>query len=232
MRSVNALLLVLLAVWPEAVEARRKPKKVELSPLDKYVEDASQRAADPVSTTPGSLWSPVSRLADGARDSRASQVDDMVTILVSESASAVAKGSTKSARSSSVKNSVTALAGVTRAAGPLANLATLGGDSQLTGEGATSRQTVLSATLTARVTRVLPGGSLLLEGTKNLQVNGESQSIVVRGVARPADVSPANLVRSDRLAQLEVRVNGKGVVGDAVRRPFILYRILLGILPM
>jgi hypothetical protein len=26
-------------------------------------------------------------------------------------------------------------------------------------------------------------------------------------------------------------VNGKGVVNDAVKRPFILYRILLGLLP-
>ena len=38
-------------------------------------------------------------------------------------------------------------------------------------------------------------------------------------------------MRSDRLAQLEVRINGKGIVNDAVRRPFLLYRILLGLLP-
>ena len=30
---------------------------------------------------------------------------------------------------------------------------------------------------------------------------------------------------------LEVRINGKGVVNDAVRRPFFLYRMLLGLLP-
>jgi flagellar L-ring protein precursor FlgH len=162
---------------------------------------------------------------------RASQVDDVVTILVAERASAVAKGSTKSARSSSAKSSVTALAGVTRAAGPLANLASLGGESQLNGEGETSRETVLSTTLTARVARVLPSGALLLEASKDLQVNGERQAITVRGVARPFDITPGNVVRSDRLAQLEVRVNGKGVVGDAIRRPFFLYRMLLGLLP-
>jgi hypothetical protein len=27
-------------------------------------------------------------------------------------------------------------------------------------------------------------------------------------------------------------VNGKGVVGDAIRRPFILYRLLMSILPI
>jgi len=38
-------------------------------------------------------------------------------------------------------------------------------------------------------------------------------------------------VSSTRLAQLEVHIDGKGVVGDAIKRPFILYRLLLGILP-
>jgi flagellar L-ring protein precursor FlgH len=62
-------------------------------------------------------------------------------------------------------------------------------------------------------------------------VNSEHQEVLVRGVIRPIDLSPDNQVGSDRLAQLEVRINGKGVVNDAVRRPFILYRLLLGLLP-
>jgi flagellar L-ring protein precursor FlgH len=45
------------------------------------------------------------------------------------------------------------------------------------------------------------------------------------------DLSPVNRVASDSLALLEITVNGKGVVGDAVRRPNFLYRLLLGILP-
>jgi len=30
---------------------------------------------------------------------------------------------------------------------------------------------------------------------------------------------------------MEIQVNGKGVVADAVRRPNFLYRMLLGLLP-
>ena len=40
-----------------------------------------------------------------------------------------------------------------------------------------------------------------------------------------------NTVLSNQVADLQVRVNGKGVVGDAVKRPFFLYRMLLGLLP-
>ena len=47
-----------------------------------------------------------SRLADAARDVRASQVDDVLTIVVAEQASAVATGATKTSRASSTKNSI------------------------------------------------------------------------------------------------------------------------------
>jgi flagellar L-ring protein precursor FlgH len=78
---------------------------------------------------------------------------------------------------------------------------------------------------------VLPNGCLVVEATKNVEINGERQTITVRGVVRPADIDPTNSIQSNRLADIDVRVNGKGVVGDAIRRPFILYRLLLGLLP-
>jgi flagellar L-ring protein precursor FlgH len=77
----------------------------------------------------------------------------------------------------------------------------------------------------------MPNGNLVLEGAKDIVVNSERQLVTVRGVARLSDVTSTNQVRSDRLANLEVRVQGKGVVGDAIRRPNFLYRLLLGILP-
>jgi flagellar L-ring protein precursor FlgH len=110
-------------------------------------------------------------------------------------------------------------------------LAGVSGDQQLAGEGTTSRDVVISTTLTARVAAVMPNGALIVEASKDVQINSERQTITVRGVVRPADIGASNIVRSDRLGQLEVRVNGKGVVGDAIKRPFILYRLLLGILP-
>ena len=116
-------------------------------------------------------------------------------------------------------------------AGALANLAGLSGDQKLNGTGTTSRAATLTATLTARVVKVLPGGLLLIEGDKSIQVNSEQQAITVRGIVRTADISTANTVPSTQVADMEIRVNGKGVVGDAVRRPNILYRLLLGILP-
>jgi flagellar L-ring protein FlgH len=227
---MRRLLWVLMWAWI-ATAGGKKAKESAASPLDRYVTEAEARSGVAASVTPGAIWTTGSRLADAARDVRASQVDDLLTIVVAEQASAVTTGSTKTQRTASTKNSVSALAGVTKTTGALANLANVSGDTQLSGQGTTTRSTTLSTTLTARVTHVLPGGSLVVEASKDIQVNSERQTITVRGVLRPADIDATNSVQSNRLGQLEVHINGKGVVGDAIRRPFILYRLLLGLLP-
>ncbi len=89
----------------------------------------------------------------------------------------------------------------------------------------------MTATLTAHVVEVLPNGNLLIESVKHIQVNSEDQTISVRGIIRPIDVQNDNTVGSARVGQMELRVNGKGVVADAIRRPNFLYRFILGLLP-
>src|ERR1035438_7045675 len=205
---------------------------VEPSPLDRYIKEATQHPTAPANQpSAGSLWSQSSRLTELATDVRAAHVDDLVTVLVTERASAVSSGVTKTSRQSSTKASISALAGITKKTGPLQNLANTATDTELNGNGTTSRDSSITTTLSARVTHVLPNGYLVVEGTKDVMVNSERQIVTVRGVARPADLSPGNLIRSDQIAQMEIKVNGKGVIGDAIRRPFILYRILLGLLP-
>jgi flagellar L-ring protein precursor FlgH len=230
-KLIAALLVLACAAAPAGARGRKKQKPPERSALDRYIEQATASAHAASDASPGSLWSSTAPFLDLARDVRASRVDDTVTVLVAENASAVSSGDVQSARTSSAKSSVAALAGVTKAAGPLANLLGVTGDQQLKGAASTSRQAVLSTVLGTRVVQVLPNGNLVVEGVKEIRVSAEQQVIMVRGVVRPADLSADNVVRSDRIAQLEVSVNGKGVVGDAVRRPFFLYRLLLGLLP-
>lgn len=212
--------------------ADKKPKALPPpSPLDQFIRESLKRGAPPNNGGPGSLWGPSAQLGNLAGDLRATRVDDVVTILVSEQANALASGNTKTSRQSSAQSAITAAGGVTRAAGPWANLAKTNTQTQLQGQGTTSRQSLITTTLAARVTDVLPNGFLVIEGDKNVQVNSENQVVKVRGVIRSVDIQPGNTIPSNEVAQLEVRINGKGVVNDAVRRPFFLYRLLLGLLP-
>jgi flagellar L-ring protein FlgH len=229
MRSFFAAVLIFSLT--SAAIAKKKPPVEPTPSLEQYVRDVTQRSHQASSATPGSLFTSTGRLADGFRDVRASQVYDLVTILVSDKASAVSTGATNTSRKSSVKAAAASSLLPKAAATALANLATTSNDQQLQGQGTTSRGNTLTTTVTAEVTDVLPNGNLVIQGQKEISVNAEKQVITVRGIIRPDDLSPGNSIPSDRIARMEVRVNGRGVVNDAVKRPFILYRILLGLLP-
>src|SRR5579864_4410250 len=213
--------------------AKDKPKKQpEKSPLEQTLEQiAAAQGNERQAVQPGSVWAPTSLFSDLTSDLRARRVGDIVTILVQEKASAVSSGTVKTQRNSSLQASVSAAAGIIRPTGALANLAKAGTTSALDGQGATTRDTTLTATISAVVTQVLPNGSLVIQGTKNVKINSENQVLGLRGLVRPVDLDTTNTVSSDRVAQMDLQVNGKGIVGDQVKRPFILYRLLMDILP-
>ena len=213
--------------------AKKKPPASAQQPLslDQYVEQVNEKSRQTSSATPGSLFVSNGRLADSVRDVRASQVYDLVTIVVLDNTSAASTGTTNTQRKSSLAASVTSLAGPKSPTGALANLANAASNTQLQGQGTTTRGTTLSATVTAEVVAVLPNGNLVVKGEKEIAVNSERQVITVQGIVRPEDLSPVNSVPSDRVARIQILVNGKGVVNDAVKRPFILYRLLMGLIP-
>ena len=216
-----------------AASAKDKSRKQQAdSALDQTVEQiTAAQSVEKQTAQPGSLWTANALFSDMSADLRARRVGDIVTILVQEKASAVSSGTVKTQRNSSVKSSIAAAGGITRAAGPFANLVGADTNTSLDGQGATTRDTTLTATISAVVTQVLPNGNLVIQGTKNVKINSENQILGVRGIVRTFDLSTTNVVSSDRVAQMELQVNGKGVVADSVRRPFILYRLILGLLP-
>jgi flagellar L-ring protein precursor FlgH len=220
------------AVLAFAVFAAKNKPISQQSLLDQYLKDAEAHQTEEANRSlPGAIWSPAAHLDESGRDVRASQINDIVTILVTENVNAVASGASTTERQSSANESISSLAGIKSPAGALVNMLGASGDRKLNGTGTTSRASTLTATLTARVARVLPGGLLLIEGEKNIQVNAERQQITVRGIIRPVDLSTANTVFSTQVADMEIRVNGQGIVSDAVRRPNFFYRLLLGLLP-
>ena len=182
-------------------------------------------------SAPGSIYSESGRYSDLSSDLRARRVGDTITIVVSDRLTASSQGDSSSSRKSSADSSIGKLLGQPAALGALSNLASLTGNQTLDGSGSTSRSNVLTTTLTGRVVEVLPNGDLVVQATKEVGVNSEKHQIALRGIVRWNDVSLNNQVRSDRLAMMNIQLNGKGLVSDAIRRPNILYRILLGILP-
>lgn len=226
------LVLPLLLLALPGFAAGKKPRAESRPPgsLDAYLQSLDEAGAAPAPAT-GSLYDPAGRYGELARDLRAAHLGDIITIVVADRASAISRGSTSMSRKSDARASVSALGGPTRAAGPLSALAGLGGEQKLDGQGETTRESDLRTSLAARVVRVLPNGNLVVEGAKDITVNSERQRVTVRGLIRWNDLNSLNQIASDRIADLEVRIDGKGVVNDGVRRPGFLYRLLLGLLP-
>ncbi len=182
-------------------------------------------------STPGSTYSETGRYSDLASDLRARRVGDTITIIVSDRLNATSEGRSASSRQSSANSSISSLLGKPSPLSALANLATLTGTTKLDGTGSTNRSNVLTSTLSGRVVEVLPNGDLVVQATKEIAVNSEKHHLAVRGIVRWNDVSANNHVRSDRIGMMSIQLNGKGLVSDSIRRPNIVYRILMGILP-
>jgi flagellar L-ring protein precursor FlgH len=232
-RIVTGLLLAML-ILSVSFGAQKKSRKdqpaKEASPIDQLLAATPPPAANAASS-PGSTFSATSPLLDLASDVHARNAGDLVTIVVLDQASATSQGVTTQQRASSANSSISSLFGVKSPHNALNNLANINTQQKLNGQGTTSRQTTVSTTVSARVVRVLPNGDLIVEGTKLISVNSEFQTVSLRGIVRTVDLGASNSISSNQVEDLEVRINGRGVVNDAIRRPNFLYRLFLGILP-
>ena len=73
--------------------------------------------------------------------------------------------------------------------------------SDFEGQGSTGREESLEARITARVVEVLPNNNLVIEGKREIIVNGEKQIINIKGVIRPEDILPDNSIESTYIAE-------------------------------
>ncbi len=229
---VTALLLAISLSSQAANLKKLLSNNKEPSPIDQLLA-STPASSSPVNAAPvdGSLYYDGAPLIDIAADYRARHVGDLVTITVLDQASATSQGTTDSERQSAANASITSLFGPKSPKNALNQLANMSGQNTLKGQGSTSRQTTVSTTVSARVIRVLPNGDFIVEGSKLIAINSESQTVSLRGIVRPVDLGYTNSVLSNQVEDLEVRINGRGVVNDAIRRPNFLYRLFLGILP-
>lgn len=198
--------------------------------LERYVEE-SLGASERYAPSPGSLFTSQSYFTDLARDPRASRAGDLITVIVAERATALTSGASSQSRASETDASIGKLFGQVSPLGALPNLFNQSRDSSLQGSASTSRQTNVTAVITAHVTHVMPNGNLVIEGAKEVAVNDERQLVWIRGVVRQADLAQDNSVGSERIGMLDLRVNGQGIVNAAIKRPNALYRFFRALLP-
>ena len=156
-------------------------------------------------------------------DHRAMQIDDILTIMVVESA----KAGSESGTNTSKENTMGVESGGGSGAFRLLPRFGLGGGNKVDydGKGGTSRKGSLVATISARVVKVLGNGNMVIEGSKVVEINEEQEIIKITGVVRPQDVLKNNIVYSSSIADAEITYTGKGVANTG-QRPGLLARFL------
>lgn len=167
---------------------------------------------------PGSVPAQVSR-DSWLTDSRAFRVGDLLTVLIAEEGSGSTSASTNTKREDGLE------VGVQGGGGPLAFVPEITGKSDSKNEhkvkGGNSRASRLSARLMAEVVAIDPDGTLVVEGSRVVEIDGEQQITELSGRVRPEDVGADNTIYSYLVAEAVIRYTGRGLVRDAQRRGVI-----------
>ncbi len=180
-------------------------------------------------TSPGSLW-PLQGgvLTDLATDYKARRLNDIVVVRIVEQTLAQASGNVTGQRGFSSNSAITGLLG-NRSTASVNPLYALNSNSSLKGTGTANSQSLLHATIAGRVVAVLPNGYLVVEAERQVTFNQQSQTIILRGIIRPGDITSDDTVLSTSLSDLELEMKGKGVIADSVRQPNLFMRLLMKI---
>ncbi len=176
----------------------------------------------------GSIWPGENAKNMLFADNKARYVNDIVTVVVSETSDGTSKASTNTSRDSTTTTGISALLGLEKSiAEGNSNLTDenlkpkigIGGTSSnsLKGKGDTARGSKFTTRLTARVVKILDNGNLVIEGKRQLTMNAEDQYIVISGIIRPEDITSDNLIASQYISDAKIYYMGEGVINDKMR---------------
>jgi flagellar L-ring protein precursor FlgH len=225
---------VLLAAWtPSFAQSAAKGKnKSAAAPavarandsydqlLARYLEAAR---AQPTGRAASFDW-----MASLGVDPRARKVNDLVTVRIFESITGSGSADSSVTKAGSATAGVPNLFGLEKKLPGVIDPSKLVNGSSSTafkGAGATTRAGELTAIMTVRVAEVLTNGDLVLEGIREIEINGDRQVVVLTGVARPTDIDRSNTILSVAIGQLRIRYFGNGLIKDNLK-PGFLVRIL------
>ena len=145
-------------------------------------------------------------------DQKASKIGDAITIVVLESSQASNNAQTTTGRTSNVGLTAKIDPGKGVATNPAMNLGTT---NDFNGSGSTQTQGAVSTKISATVDSVLANGNLVIAGSRKITINGNEQTVYIKGIVRSSDISPDNLVYSYNISEAQIVFKGDGKINDS-----------------
>jgi len=154
----------------------------------------------------------------------ARNVGDTLTVVLAESTEAEKSATTTASKNTSAElNGPTVLGRpITRNGTPLLE-ASIGNESQFSGNGQATQSNKLDGYITVTVAKRYSNGNLLVRGQKWVGINSGREYVRLQGIVRPSDVAPDNTVVSWKVADAFIAYGGQGTVANA-SKPGWLYR--------
>jgi flagellar L-ring protein precursor FlgH len=156
-------------------------------------------------------------------DNRARGIGDIVTVQINETTeiTGTEDSSADSANSHSINldasNFLTGVRPLKNINGYLPNITSETSHS-FSGKGEYESNRNIALELTAVVTEMLANGNLIIEGNRDVSVNGEKYNIKVSGIVRPIDITLDNIIQSSSIANANITLEGKGFLTSAGKR--------------
>ena len=149
-------------------------------------------------------------------DTTARHVGDVLTIKLTERASAVAHSNTRVEKGQKIELPSPTIAGdkVTKDGKEVLNNEVNAGR-DFKGSGASDQAHSFDGSITVTVADVLPNKHLVVRGEKLIVLNQADEYIRFSGIVRPQDIDQTNTVESTKIGNVRLSYAGQGVLGSA-----------------
>ncbi len=165
---------------------------------------------------PGSTWS--DEAINTLLDRIACEVGDIVTVIVDEKSAANFKAATTVSKKDA--NTVKTLLNLDILDKWFAPSKTES-NNQNQGAGSTNQTSVMKTSITAVIKQKLPNDKFIIEASKDISINNDSQVYLLSGVISKKDIGPDNTISSDKVAESTIKLDADGAIGDRQRKGLI-----------
>jgi len=162
-------------------------------------------------------------------DHKAMHVNDIVTVVISETAKSSNSGTKQLSESdsSNLGGGVFSTTGVANpkvqsAVGRLNGYSDIGFQSSSTsnykGQGTATKDARFNTTISARIVKVLKNGNYFISGKREILVDDQKQLIQISGVIRPYDIDQYNKINSTQISDAKILYKTQGDMDRATQQ--------------
>jgi flagellar L-ring protein precursor FlgH len=166
---------------------------------------------------PGSIYDASRGPIGPIADKTARRAGDLVTVIILEKQNVTNEDKADIAKSTNLNYELTSFNLKPGFFNTLPDIAANSSD-QFSGQAQVNKRDSFEARLTAMVVDVLPNGNMILSGRREIRIENQTKLIEFSGIVRRFDVTPANTVASELVADARISYVGDGPLSQATKR--------------